>query len=142
VPDMADIKGLSKPTRLEQQQVILKLFGYRLCDAAAKSELNSTRKFLAPSLMESLDSQGHSFERQRVGSGRNDQQVAAFRQIAQLVEIRPRFCVHNNVLEIPRHAYRFVKTNNFEGQGSATPGPTQRALIRIAIDQDCASAIG
>ena len=39
VPDMADIKGLSKPTRLEQQQVILKLFGYRLCDAAAKSEL-------------------------------------------------------------------------------------------------------
>lgn len=32
--DMAEIKGLSKPTRLEQQQVILKLFGYQLCDAA------------------------------------------------------------------------------------------------------------
>jgi hypothetical protein len=29
-PEMADIKGLSKPTRLEQQQVILKLFGYQL----------------------------------------------------------------------------------------------------------------
>jgi len=37
--DNAEIKALSKPTRLEQQQVILKLFSYQFCDAAAKSEL-------------------------------------------------------------------------------------------------------
>ena len=34
--DTTEIKVLSKPTRLEQQQVILKLFGYQICDAAAK----------------------------------------------------------------------------------------------------------
>jgi hypothetical protein len=45
--DMADIKGLSKPTRLEQQQVILKLFGYQLCDATAKSELEQKAKRVA-----------------------------------------------------------------------------------------------
>jgi Domain of unknown function (DUF4158) len=39
VRDIAEIKTLSKPTRLEQQQIVLKLFGYRLCDAAAKAEL-------------------------------------------------------------------------------------------------------
>ena len=44
---MADIKGLSKPTRLEQQQVILKLFGYQLCDTAAKSELEQKAKRVA-----------------------------------------------------------------------------------------------
>src|SRR5208282_5907855 len=32
--DVAEIKVLSKPTRLEQQQVILKLFDYQVCDAA------------------------------------------------------------------------------------------------------------
>ena len=37
--DMAAIKAHSRSTRLEQQQVILKLFGYRPCDAAAKEEL-------------------------------------------------------------------------------------------------------
>lgn len=37
--DLAMVKPLSKPTRLEQQQVILRLFGYRLCDAAAKEAL-------------------------------------------------------------------------------------------------------
>ena len=37
--DMAAIKARSRSTRLEQQQVILKLFGYRPCDAAAKTEL-------------------------------------------------------------------------------------------------------
>lgn len=37
--DIAEIKVLSKPTRLEQQQVILNLFDYQLCDTAAKSEL-------------------------------------------------------------------------------------------------------
>ena len=37
--DIAETKALSKPTRLEQQQVILNLFDYQLCDAAAKSEL-------------------------------------------------------------------------------------------------------
>ncbi len=46
-PEMADIKGLSKPTRLEQQQVILKLFGYQLCDTAAKSELEQKAKRVA-----------------------------------------------------------------------------------------------
>jgi len=37
--DMAEIKAHSRSTRLEQQQVILRLFGYRSCDAAAKEEL-------------------------------------------------------------------------------------------------------
>ena len=46
-PEMADIKGLSKPTRLEQQQVILKLFGYQLCDTAAKSKLEQKAKRVA-----------------------------------------------------------------------------------------------
>ena len=36
---MAEIKLPSKETRLKQQQVILKLFDYRSCDAAAKEEL-------------------------------------------------------------------------------------------------------
>jgi TnpA family transposase len=36
---IADIRVLSKPTRLEQQRLILKLFGYRPCGAAAKAEL-------------------------------------------------------------------------------------------------------
>jgi hypothetical protein len=45
--EMADINGLSKPTRLEQQQVILKLFGYQLCDATAKSELQEKAKRVA-----------------------------------------------------------------------------------------------
>jgi len=33
------ITMLSKPTRLAQQHVILDLFAYRLCDAAAKAAL-------------------------------------------------------------------------------------------------------
>jgi hypothetical protein len=37
--DLASIKALSKPTRLDQQQLILNLFDYRLCDSAAKAEL-------------------------------------------------------------------------------------------------------
>src|SRR5204863_6610128 len=37
--DLASIKALSKPTRLQQQQIILKLFDYRLCDSAIKEEL-------------------------------------------------------------------------------------------------------
>src|ERR1022692_664634 len=36
---LTEIKRLSKPTRLAQQRVILKLFDYRLCTAAAKAEL-------------------------------------------------------------------------------------------------------
>jgi len=44
---MAEIKALSKPTRLEQQQVILKLFGYQLCDAAAKSDLEQKAQRVA-----------------------------------------------------------------------------------------------
>jgi Domain of unknown function (DUF4158) len=37
--EIAEIKAPSRSTRLEQQQVILKLFDYRFCDAAAKGEL-------------------------------------------------------------------------------------------------------
>jgi hypothetical protein len=36
---LVEIKRLSKPTRLEQQRVILKVFDYGLCTAAAKAEL-------------------------------------------------------------------------------------------------------
>src|ERR1035441_5404768 len=36
---LVEIKRLSNPTRLEQQRVILKLFDYGLCTAAAKAEL-------------------------------------------------------------------------------------------------------
>ena len=45
--DVAEIKVLSKPTRLEQQQVILKLFGYQVCDAAAKSILEQKAQRVA-----------------------------------------------------------------------------------------------
>lgn len=37
--DMDKVKTLSKPTRLEQQRGILRLFDYRLCDGTAKDEL-------------------------------------------------------------------------------------------------------
>ncbi len=37
--EIASFKTLSKPTRLEQQQIILQLFNYRLADQAAKDEL-------------------------------------------------------------------------------------------------------
>jgi len=36
---LSEINPLSKPTRLEQQRAILKLFDYRSCDAGAKKEL-------------------------------------------------------------------------------------------------------
>ena len=36
---ITEIKTLSKPTRLEQQQIILKLFGYHLCDSTEKVKL-------------------------------------------------------------------------------------------------------
>ena len=45
--DIAEIKVLSKPTRLEQQQGILNLFDYQLCDAAAKSELEQKAQRVA-----------------------------------------------------------------------------------------------
>jgi TnpA family transposase len=45
--DLAPIKALSKPTRLEQQQIILKLFDYRLCDSAAKEELEQRAQRIA-----------------------------------------------------------------------------------------------
>ena len=35
----ADLTRPSRPTRLAQQQIILKLFDYHLCDSAAKDEL-------------------------------------------------------------------------------------------------------
>jgi hypothetical protein len=44
---IADVRLLSKPTRLEQQRFILKLFGYRLCDAAAKTALDQKAKRVA-----------------------------------------------------------------------------------------------
>ena len=44
---IADIRTLSKPTRLEQQRLILKLFGYRPCDAAAKVELEQKAQRVA-----------------------------------------------------------------------------------------------
>src|ERR1039457_1695503 len=37
--DIAEIKERSRSTRQEQQQLILKLFDYRLCTAAAKEDL-------------------------------------------------------------------------------------------------------
>ena len=38
---LASINLPSKPTRLEQHQIILQLFNYRLCDSDAKVELES-----------------------------------------------------------------------------------------------------
>ncbi|WP_462323083.1 DUF4158 domain-containing protein [Halochromatium sp.] len=38
--DLNTVKPLSKPTRLDQQEIVLDLFGYRLCDAAARAELS------------------------------------------------------------------------------------------------------
>jgi TnpA family transposase len=44
---VAEIKTLSKPTRLEQQRLILKLFDYQLCTAAAKVELEQKARRVA-----------------------------------------------------------------------------------------------
>jgi hypothetical protein len=38
---------LSKPTRLAQQETVLGLFGYRLCDEAAKGELERKAQRIA-----------------------------------------------------------------------------------------------
>jgi hypothetical protein len=45
--DLDTIKPLSKPTRLEQQQIILKLFDFRLCDAEAKQNLERKAQRIA-----------------------------------------------------------------------------------------------
>jgi uncharacterized protein DUF4158 len=45
--DELSIKALSKPTRLDQQQTILALFGYRRCDRAAKEELEFKARRIA-----------------------------------------------------------------------------------------------
>ena len=45
--DVATIKALSKPTRLEQQRMILLLFDYRLCDGAAKEQLERKARRIA-----------------------------------------------------------------------------------------------
>src|SRR5262249_26109765 len=45
--DLASITVLSKPTRLEQQQIILQLFDYRLCDSAIKEELEQRAQRIA-----------------------------------------------------------------------------------------------
>jgi Domain of unknown function (DUF4158) len=44
---LASIKLPSKPTRLEQHQIILQLFNYRLCDSDAKVELESKARRVA-----------------------------------------------------------------------------------------------
>jgi hypothetical protein len=44
---LSEINPLSKPTRLEQQRAILKLFGYRSCDAGAKKELEEKAQRVA-----------------------------------------------------------------------------------------------
>ncbi len=44
--DLATVKPLSKPTRLEQQKIILKLFSHRLCDHTTKEELEQKRNGL------------------------------------------------------------------------------------------------
>jgi hypothetical protein len=43
----ARIKTLSKPTRLEQQQIILRLFDYRRCDDTTKAELELKARRIA-----------------------------------------------------------------------------------------------
>ncbi len=43
----SEINPLSKPTRLEQQRSILKLFDYRICDALAKKELEEKARRVA-----------------------------------------------------------------------------------------------
>src|SRR6516165_4154319 len=45
--DLTTVKPLSKPTRLEQQKIILKLFSYRLCDHTAKEELKQKAQRVA-----------------------------------------------------------------------------------------------
>lgn len=45
--DLASIKTPSRPTRLEQQRMILKLFDYRLCDPAIKLELEHKAQRIA-----------------------------------------------------------------------------------------------
>jgi TnpA family transposase len=45
--DLATVKGLSKPTRLEQQRIILQLFDFRTCDGTAKAELQQKAQRVA-----------------------------------------------------------------------------------------------
>ena len=45
--DLASIKPLSKPTRLEQQGIILKLFDYQLCDSAIRLQLENKAERIA-----------------------------------------------------------------------------------------------
>jgi TnpA family transposase len=45
--DNVSVKALSKPTRLEQQQTILSLLGYRRCDGAAKTKLELKARRIA-----------------------------------------------------------------------------------------------
>ena len=45
--DISSIKLLSKPTRLEQQRTILKLFNYRACDGIIKEELEQKAERIA-----------------------------------------------------------------------------------------------
>ncbi|MFX5660545.1 DUF4158 domain-containing protein, partial [Acinetobacter baumannii] len=45
--DIASVKMISKPTRLEQHQTILALFNYRSCDSAAKADLERKTERIA-----------------------------------------------------------------------------------------------
>ena len=45
--DLTSIKPPSRPTRVEQQRIILQLFNYRLCDSGAKLELEGKAQRIA-----------------------------------------------------------------------------------------------
>jgi Domain of unknown function (DUF4158) len=45
--ELAEIRALSKPTRLEQQQIILTLFGYSFCSMAEKEALEQKAQRIA-----------------------------------------------------------------------------------------------
>jgi hypothetical protein len=45
--DLDTVKPLSKPTRLGQQEIVLDLFGYRLCDDAARADLERKARRIA-----------------------------------------------------------------------------------------------
>ena len=45
--DLGEVRALSKPTRLEQQQIILHLFDYRLCYSTTKEDLKNRAQRVA-----------------------------------------------------------------------------------------------
>jgi hypothetical protein len=63
--DNVSITALSKPTRLEQQQTILALFGYRRCEGGAKEELEFKARRIA------FDTTDHDLARSLAVSGKS-----------------------------------------------------------------------